>query len=325
MRLIEIMFNEIDREHVVEVLNDEQLVDRWEQTASDKKIHLKLLIEDEFAPQILNDLEKRTHFCRVVLYDVEATLPKPDSPQSRPEGSIQLLRFFSMSKEELTEQIEKPVNLSANFLLTVFLSSFVAGIGILENNLAVIIGAMVIAPFLGPNMSLAFGTTLGDWPIIRKSIVTGVVVTLLALGISILWGFLTDDHSNIALDKRIGMTDLVLALVCGFTGALSVISAQGSTLVGVMVAAALLPPLMRAGLLFGGAFYGDAFNSFLIFMANIVCLNISGIITFYVAGIRPGNWWEKELAKRKTKTAFLIWTGALLVIMLIILVLRKYN
>ena len=88
------------------------------------------------------------------------------------------------------------------------------------------------------------------------------------------------------------------ATVCGFAGVISILSGHGSTLVGVMVAAALLPPLIRSGLLLGGADYKNALNSFLIFSTNIVCLNIAGIITFYLAGIRPRRWWGKETAKK---------------------------
>ena len=147
---------------------------------------------------------------------------------------------MSISKEELYHDIDMPVSFSVNFILMVILSSFVAGIGILKNNLAIIIGAMVIAPFLGPNMSMAFGTTLGDLRIIRKSILTGIGATVIALVISMIWGSTAIDIGNIAIDPDIEYQDIVLALICGFAGAVSVISGQGTTLVGVMVAAASL-------------------------------------------------------------------------------------
>ncbi len=105
----------------------------------------------------------------------------------------------------------------------------------------------------------------------------------------------------------------------------SILSGQGSTLVGVMVAAALLPPLIRSGLLVGGADYKNALNSFLIFSTNIVCLNIAGIITFYLAGIRPRRWWEKEIANKKTRSAFIVWTLALMILIITIMLFRKFG
>ena len=66
------------------------------------------------------------------------------------------------TREELYNEIEKGAKLDGNYLLLVFLSTIVATIGLVENNVAVIIGAMVIAPLLGPNIALAFSTSLGD-------------------------------------------------------------------------------------------------------------------------------------------------------------------
>ena len=54
-------------------------------------------------------------------------------------------------------------------------------------------------------------------------------------------------------------------------------------------------------------------------------LNIAGIVTFYLAGIKPSNWWEKGVAKKKTRTALIIWTIALIIIILSIVLIRSWN
>lgn len=324
MRLLEIIITKEAKETIEKLLDNDEVIEKWGSETVEGGYVVKALTKDEYARELLSSLEGRQH-CRVVIHPVEGTLPKPDIPEKEEEAPVRIGRFIAISKEELYSDIDEPVELSLNFILMIILSSFVAGIGILKDNVAIIIGAMVIAPFLGPNMSMAFGTTLGDWPVIKKSIITGVVGSLISLVISVLWGMLAGNVGDITMDPGIAYDDVVLALVCGFAGVITVISGQGGALVGVMVAAALLPPLMRAGLLLGGAYYWNAFNSFLIFCTNITCLNIAGVITFYLAGVRPGRWWEKEKAKKKTRNAFLIWSLALVLIIITILLIRKFE
>ncbi len=324
MRLLEIITDDHKSTEVFDLIEQDQVIEHWTYPSENGQTVIKALLQDEYAKDLLTALENKSVH-RVIIYAIEGTLPKINEETEKKEDRIKIGKFVAISKEELYNDIDMPVSLSVNFILMVILSSFVAGIGILKNNIAIIIGAMVIAPFLGPNMSMAFGTTLGDLRIIRKSIQTGITATVIALIISMIWGLTAADISAIANDPEIEYQDIVLALICGFSGAVTVISGQGTTLVGVMVAAALLPPLMRGGLLLGGREFGYALNSFLIFSANIICLNIAGIITFYLSGIRPGRWWDKERAKRKTRTAFIVWTVALLILLAAIVIIRQFR
>ena len=324
MRILEIIISKHSEEEFDKILSHENIIERWKYHSDNDQLTFKVLIQDDDARELLRILEKRS-IHRVVIYPVEGTLPKVEDPADHPGKKIKIGKFITLSKEELYHDIDMPVSLSVNYILMVILSSFVAGIGILKNNVAIIIGAMVIAPFLGPNMSMAFGTTLGDIPIIKKSIITALVGTVIALAISILWGLFAGNVDGILRDPNIEYQDVLLALVCGFAGVISILSGHGSTLVGVMVAAALLPPLIRSGLLIGGADYKNALNSFLIFSTNIVSLNIAGIITFYLAGISPRRWWEKETAKKKTRSAFIVWTLALIILIITIMLLSKFG
>lgn len=323
MRLIEIVIPEHAAGTIYKVLEHDKVIEQWTVKSTKGDSVIKALIHDENAKVLLGNLEKISAIKRVVLYPVEGTLPKLETDERKGNEKIKIGNFTSISKEELYSDIAMPINMSLNFLLMVILSSLVAGIGILKNNQAIIIGAMVIAPFLGPNMSMAFGTTLGEWPIIKKSIITGMTATFLALAISILWGLFSGNESEIPVGEMIEYRDVLLALLCGFAGVISVISGQGTTLVGVMVAVALLPPLMRSGLLLGTGEIVGSINSFLIFSTNIVCVNIAGIVSFYLAGIRPERWWEKENATKKTRIAFIFWTAALAILIIAISIARQ--
>lgn len=103
----------------------------------------------------------------------------------------------------------------------VVLSSLVAAIGILRDNVAIIIGAMVIAPLLGPNVALSLATTLGDQKLGRTALKTTVVGILAALAVSVCLGiFIPLDATIYEVVSRtdVGFGDIALALASGTAG-----------------------------------------------------------------------------------------------------------
>ena len=82
---------------------------------------------------------------------------------------------------------------------------------------------------------------------------------------------------------------------------------------------------MRAGLFLGVGEINHAFNSFLIFATNVICVNISSISIFYLAGIRPSRWWEKENARKKTRNALVTLMIILAVLVLLIMTVGRVD
>ena len=64
-----------------------------------------------------------------------------------------------------------------------------------------------------------------------------------------------------------------------------------------MVALSLLPPLTACGLFLGAGMFPEAGGASLLFLTNIICLNLAGVVTFLLQGIQPLSWWDKERAK----------------------------
>jgi len=335
LRLIEIRAEEDQEEKIREVLEEHKIVGVHGFSMREGQLLIRGLLLSEEAEPVFDalDPDKQSGIHQVFLTNVEAVIPKIEREEEEEEpakkteeeeqNQINLGRFVRISKEELRNDVQGSVKLTLNFVLLFVLSAIVAGIGILKENTAIVIGAMVIAPFLGPNVALAFGTTVGDLKMVRNSLRTAVVGTLIAFGISVVWGYIDTGVSNIEHDIFIEYRDIALALTCGFAGVLSLMMGQATSLVGVMVAAALLPPLMRAGLFLGGQLWVPALNSFLIYMANIICVNIAGIVTFYLAGIRPKFWWEEKTARKHRVRSMLIWLIMLLLLAGMIFFIRK--
>lgn len=205
------------------------------------------------------------------------------------------------------------------------LSAIVAAVGLIRNDLAVIIGAMVIAPLLTPNVALALSTTLGDTDLLRNSLKTGFVGFSTAIILSVIIGLIFKiDPAVPAIASRttIGISDVVLALASGSAGTLAFTSGASGTLIGVMVAVALMPPLVTFGMLLGSGHIILAVKALLLVITNIICVNLAGVGTFLIQGVRPKTWWETEKAKKSARIAALCW-GILLIILTAIILLDK--
>jgi len=208
----------------------------------------------------------------------------------------------------------------------VVLSTMVAAVGLYYNSVAIIIGAMVIAPLLGPNVALSLATTLGDLSLLRRALLTALVGIATTMVLSVIIGVLVQvnpESPEVASRNAVALGDIVVALASGCAGALAFTTGVSATLIGVMVAVALLPPLVTFGLLLGGGHTASAMGALSPFLMNLVCVNLAGVSTFLVKGIRPATWWEKDRAGKATRVAILLWVLLLAALVGMILLLRK--
>src|SRR5690606_28233796 len=108
-------------------------------------------------------------------------------------------------------------------------------------NVAAVIGALVIAPLLGPNLAFSFGVALGDGKLMLRALATclaGLGTAALLGGIVGISGAFDLDAPELLKRTRVGLDGIVLALASGAAAALSITSGLSSALVGVMVAVA---------------------------------------------------------------------------------------
>jgi uncharacterized hydrophobic protein (TIGR00341 family) len=123
--------------------------------------------------------------------------------------------------------------------------------------------------------------------------------------------------------SQVSLGDVLLALAAGSAAALSFTTGVLSALIGVMVAVALLPPLVMLGMLVGVGRWDMALGSLLLVLTNLICINLAGVITFLARGIRPLTWWEEKRAKKATRKAIAIWTLLLLLLVVVILLSQR--
>ena len=338
LRLIELILPEDQSKYVQDLLKDYQAVGIWYEKLLEDKILVRVLLQAEHTEKVMDIFEQ--HFSildefRIMLFPIEASLPRPEpqeeaSPSSEAERTDEQPAESSspdrISREELYADIADSAKITKVFLIMVALSSVVAAIGLLRSNVAIIIGAMVIAPLIGPNVALSLATTLGDIDLSRNALKTNITGILIVFVLSGLIGFIFHIHPGspeIVSRTTVGIEDIILALSAGCAGALAFTTGIPTILIGVMIAVALLPPLVACGMLLGAGYWGKAFGALMLSIVNIISINLAGVITFLLQGIKPVTWWEENLAKKATRRALIIWISLLLTLVIIIILSQR--
>lgn len=328
LRLLEVIVPEQHFNEVSEILQENELSEYWQTCSCDEKVIVKIVLHAEKTETLMDQFEERfKHLAGfgLILLPLEASFPflkeideKPQEPGAEEEKQNVPLR---VSRQELYNEIFDQSRLTRVFLIMVVLSTVVAAVGLLRNNVAVIIGAMVIAPLLGPNVALSLATTLGDKELGSNAIITNFGGIVLAFSLSLVIGyFAAVDPAQPEIFSRtmVSYSDIILALASGVAGALAYTSGAPSALIGVMVAVALVPPLVASGMLCGSGHLIQGLDAFLLVLVNMICINLAGVITFLFQGIRPKSWWEANRAKKATRMAVMLWSALLVALMLLL-------
>ncbi len=333
LRLLKVLVPSEGEDRVFSILEEYTDAPRWWHREEDASTEIQVLLQAEGAEPLLDELERALEGMegfRIILLPVQATVPRiaepepdPKEPEHRPAvGKREENRTSQrISREELYTTVSESVGTTRFYLVLTGLSSIVACASLLMEDTAVIIGAMVIAPLLGPNMAISFATTVGDVEMGRTAFRTSAAGAAVAFGVAVLLGLaLTVDPSGAEIASRttVGFGHMALALAAGAAAVLSLTRGVAAGLVGVMVAVALLPPLAAAGLLIGDGRWELGIGALLLTVANLACINLAGIGTFLAQGVRPLSWWEGERAKRATFFAVAVW--ALVVIALLVII-----
>jgi uncharacterized hydrophobic protein (TIGR00341 family) len=318
MKYVEIVIEEGSSDTVLAIADKAKARDiRLGMVGEDGMRQTRMLVSDD---QLQTALDALQHVLgaqptsQIVVLPVETALPKSEEDKQKKSSA-------TAARESLYDEVEKNAHLDTNYIVLVILSTLVAAIALIENNVAVVIGAMVIAPLLGPNLALSVGTALGDTDLMLKSARTLLVGILLAIIVSALIGYFWQfgEMSHELMSRTIvGIDSVVLALASGAAAALSLTTRLSSVLVGVMVAVALLPPATTLGIMLGKGNVGFAMDAGLLLAVNIVSVNLASKIVFYIKGVSPRTWFEKEVAKKAMHTYLIAWFVTLLILIFVI-------
>jgi uncharacterized hydrophobic protein (TIGR00271 family) len=191
------------------------------------------------------------------------------------------------SHEEVIEQVRADGQLSGRYIFMAVMSCGIAILGLLLSSPAVVIGAMLISPLMGPIMLMGFSLTILDVPAMRRAVFSmacGVVAALTISFLIVKLSPLTEVTPEILARTRPNLFDLLVAIFSGLAGGYAVIQRQGATIVGVAIATALMPPLAVTGFGLAVGSMAIAGGSFFLFMTNLLAIALSVTVLSKIYG-----------------------------------------
>lgn len=199
------------------------------------------------------------------------------------------------------------------FFCLLILAASIATFGLLGDSLAVVIGAMIVAPLMLPIMGLAFSVSIGDRSAISSSLLVslGGIATAIAIGFIITFPmarlFQPESIEQVMIRTAPRLMDLLAALVTGLAGAFALSRRDVSdTLPGVAIAVSLVPPLANVGVLLALGEPNLALGSLLLFVTNYLAIMLTGTLVFGLIGFSEMALIDRSAkAKRKAVTVAL--------------------
>jgi uncharacterized hydrophobic protein (TIGR00271 family) len=185
---------------------------------------------------------------------------------------------------DIDKGLRNGINMRGSNLWVLMFAIFIASIGLNVNSTAVVIGAMLISPLMGPIMGIGYGVGIYDFPLIKaalKNLGVAAVASLLTSTIYFAISPLTQAQSELLARTTPTIWDVLIALFGGLAGIVGATRKEKTNVIpGVAIATALMPPLCTAGYgiasgnwaYFGGAFYLFTINCVFIALTSAVVI-----------------------------------------------------
>lgn len=184
------------------------------------------------------------------------------------------------SRDEVVQKLSKGVEFRGVNLWVLIFATMIASLGLNVNSPAVIIGAMLISPLMGPIMGIGLSLGINDFDLLKKSLRNLVLMFIVAMVTSTCYFFVSPLSSNSSeLLARTAPTtyDVLIALFGGLAGIVAQTRADRTSTVipGVAIATALMPPLCTAGFGLATGQFNFFFGAFYLFFINSVFIALA--------------------------------------------------
>jgi uncharacterized hydrophobic protein (TIGR00271 family) len=192
---------------------------------------------------------------------------------------------------DIYQDIYENRQFNLNYFLMLVMACLIALLGLLENSPAVIIGAMLISPLMGPILSCGLALTSADWSLAKKALRNlgfSVLETIIIAALATWLLPLKAVTPEILARTNPNLMDLLIAIFSGLAGTLALCSKQGGLTIipGVAIAVAVMPPLATVGYGISTHQWSIARGAFLLFFTNLMAIVISANVVFFFVGFR---------------------------------------
>jgi len=235
------------------------------------------------------------------MQDDQANSPSPETPKSTQAfgafspvtGSIRLFRRWwriavraDVNQQAVINKVREDSGFTPHFAFMTSMSAGIAILGLLLSSPAVVIGAMLLSPLMGPIMGAGFALAVGDSVWLKesgKAILLGTIISILFAGLVVTMSPLQMVTAEIASRTRPNLFDLAVALFSALAGAYAMIRGRMGAIVGVAIATALMPPLAVVGFGLATLNWSVFGGSLLLFFTNLmtIALTATGMARLY--------------------------------------------
>lgn len=239
------------------------------------------------------------------------------------------IRNFDVRQEqedemETIESIKKGVEFKGTNLWVLIFATFVASLGLNTNSTAVIIGAMLISPLMGPIMGFGLGLGISDFELIKRSFrnfLTATVFSVITSTLYFLISPISEAQSELLARTQPTVYDVLIAFFGGLAGIVaSSTKSKGNVIPGVAIATALMPPLCTAGfgMASGNPYY--FFGAFYLYFINSVFISLATYLVVRLLKYPKKVFLDKQREKTVTR-----YVGAIVLFTIVPSVYLSYN
>jgi len=223
--------------------------------------------------------------------------------------------IFSLADDKseaqaIDKEIRSNVSLRGTKLWVLMLAMLIASIGLDVNSTAVIIGAMLISPLMGPIMGIGYGIGVYDFPLIRKSALSLAMATLIAFLTATLYFLvspLNEAQSELLARTSPTIWDVLIAFFGGLAGIIAATrKIKTNVIPGVAIATALMPPLATAGYGMANGEWSFFFGAFYLYIINSVFIAIASMIIISAMKLPHTNYVDDETEDKVRRSLFVL-------------------
>ena len=240
-----------------------------------------------------------------------------------------LLGFIDLNtgeedKEKVLNNVKANISFRGSNLWILACAIVIASIGLNVNSTAVIIGAMLISPLMGPIVGAGFSLAIFDFGLLRKSLKNLIIATVVSLLVATIYFYLSpfkETQSELLARTSPNIYDVLIAFFGGLVGVIAITRVEkGNPIPGVAIATALMPPLCTAG-------YGLAIGNFKFFLGALFLYTINCVFiciaTFFIVKYLKYPAAEQVNSKHEKQVRYGI--TALIILMMLPSIYLAYN
>ena len=228
---------------------------------------------------------------------INSSTPKPKKEKSRANMAFKLFgSYFNIlpdkeDEQDTIENISASVRFRGANLWVLICAIFIASLGLNVNSTAVIIGAMLISPLMGPIIGSGLALGIRDYALLRRSMKNYCVATLISVVTATFYFLITPfegEQSELLARTSPTLYDVLIAFFGGMAGVMAVCTkGKGNVIPGVAIATALMPPLCTAGYGIATANLSYFLGAFYLFFINTVFIGLATLLGVKMLRFRP--------------------------------------